>query len=109
MIDKLKEEPLEGDVLYLFGSMNEWGENHENSPAFEYVGDGKYKTTMILNQGLHEFKIAPNDWKFDYGAKQGYEKISFSEETPVARKAGSKNLTIDIPSNSTVVTFYIGF
>ncbi len=95
-IDKLNNQPLGVDAIYLFGNMNDWGKKWNITPRFEYKGKGIYETSTTLKKGSYEFKIAPMNWDFDYGANPNQEKVVLGKKTSLARVAGSNNLKIDI-------------
>jgi len=95
-LDKLGEEPLGSATVYLLGSMNAWGQDQEGSPRFEYMGEGIYETTASLKKGSYEFKIAPMNWDFDFGAVPKKENLSIGTKATVIKNAGSDNLRIEL-------------
>jgi len=95
-IDQMKTQPLGGEAIYLLGNMNDWGKKLNITPRFEYKGSGIYETSTTLKKGAYEFKIAPMDWGFDYGANPNQEKVVLGKKNSLARVPGSNNLTIDI-------------
>jgi C-terminal processing protease CtpA/Prc len=95
-LNKMGEEPLGGEAIYLFGNMNEWGKKWDASPRFEYKGKGIYETTTKLKKGTYEFKIAPMNWDYDFGAKPNQEKVTIGTETSMIKKSGSDNLKIEL-------------
>lgn len=99
-LDKKDEQPFNGEALFLFGNMNDWGKNWNNTPRFEYKGNGIYETGISFNKGSYEFKIAPMSWDFDYGANSDQEKVSIGQMMALARVPGSNNLRIDIEGES---------
>ncbi len=99
-IDEMKEEPFDGEKLYLFGNMNDWGKKWRITPQFEYKGKGIYETSSQFKKGRYEFKIAPMSWDFDYGAVSGQEYISVGQEISLAKVPGSSNLVLEIESES---------
>ncbi len=101
-ISKMDEQPLGVDTIYLLGNMNDWGKKSKITPRFEYKEKGIYETRTTLKKGSYEFKIAPFDWGFDYGAIPDQEKVVLGKRTPLARVPGSKNLTIDIEAEVTL-------
>jgi len=103
-LKKREEEPLGGEAIYLFGNMNDWGEKWDASPQFEYKDKGIYETTTHLKKGKYQFKIAPMNWDFDFGAKPNQEKMTIGTETFLIKRSGSENLKIDI-SKETDLTF----
>ncbi|MDC6366657.1 MULTISPECIES: S41 family peptidase [Flavobacteriaceae] len=107
-LDKLNDQPLSGEVLFLMGSMNEWGKDQKRTPQFEYMGDGVYQVTMKIQPGSHEFKIAPMSWKFDYGANDDNETITINEMKELTRKSGSPNLEVQFQEKSIItITIYV--
>jgi carboxyl-terminal processing protease len=103
-INEMNEQPLGADEIYLLGNMNEWGKKWNNTPRFEYIGKGIYETSITLKKGSYEFKIAPMNWGFDFGAKPNQEKVVLGKMTSLAKVPGSNNLKIDI-ENETKITF----
>ncbi len=101
-INKLNEQPLGVDAVYLFGNMNDWGKKRNITPRFEYKGEGIYETSTTLMQGSYEFKIAPMNWDFDYGANPNQEIVVLGKMTSLARVPGSNNLKIDIEGEATL-------
>ena len=80
-LDKMDEEPLEGEAVCLFGNMNDWGKKWDDSPKFTYKGKGIYEATTTLKKGKYEFKIAPMNWDFDFGAKPNQETVTIETAT----------------------------
>jgi len=99
---KLVEQPFEGESIYLFGNMNDWGKKWNITPKFEYKGQGIFEATATLEKGRHEFKIAPMDWSFDYGAGPKQEKAKIGVEKTLIRVKGSDNLVIELPEKTTL-------
>jgi len=95
-ITKMDEQPLGAETLYLFGNMNDWGKKWDKTPLFEYKGNGVYEATTKLNKGRYEFKIAPMNWNFDYGAIKNQENVVVGHKKSLAKTSGSGNLIIDI-------------
>lgn len=90
------EEPLQGEIVYLFGNMNDWGKNRDASPRFEYKGNGIYETTSKLKKGTYEFKIAQVNWDFDFGAEPNQDKVTIGSEVSLIKKTGSDNIKIEL-------------
>jgi carboxyl-terminal processing protease len=90
--------PLKEEKIYLFGNMNDWGQQWNITPQFEYVGDGRYEAVTSWEPGDYEFKIAPMNWSFDYGAIANKEDVEIGEEVSLAREPGSPNLLLSIDS-----------
>jgi len=103
-IGKDNDQTLGVDAIYLFGNMNDWGKKWDNTPRFEYKGKGIYETKTTLKKGSYEFKIAPMNWDFDFGANPKQAKVVLGQKTSLARVKGSKNLTIAI-EDETKLTF----
>jgi len=95
-IDTNNQQQLGKDPIYLFGNMNDWGKKWDITPQFEYKGNGIYVTSTTLNKGSYEFKIAPMNWNFDFGANSNQEKIVLGQKTFLTKVKGSRNLTVDI-------------
>lgn len=95
-IDKLNEQPLGKEAIFLLGSMTDWGKKGDITPRFEYQGKGIFETKITLKEGQYEFKIAPMNWDFDYGANPNQEAIVLRKNTSLARVSGSNNLTFVI-------------
>ncbi len=101
-LDKMDGQPFGRETIYLLGTMNDWGKKWDSTPSFEYKGKGIYETTTTLKKGRCEFKIAPIDWSFDYGANLKQENVIIGQKTPLAKVAGSSNLIMDIEDGSTL-------
>ena len=101
---KENDKTLGVEAIYLFGNMNDWGKKWDITPRFEYKGKGIYETKTTLKKGSYEFKIAPMNWGFDFGANPNQEKLVLGQKTFLVRVPGSNNLTIDI-ENETILTF----
>jgi len=102
-LNKMGEEPLEGGEVYLFGNMNDWGKKWEASPKFAYKGKGVYETTIKLKKGSYEFKIAPMNWDFDFGAKPNRGKMTLGTETSLIKEPGSDNLRIELTEETELI------
>lgn len=102
-MEKLNNTPLKGEVLYVMGSMNNWGQNQKDTPQFTYKGDGIYESTIILKSGKYEFKIAPLGWKFDYGARPKKDLVEIGAKTALLRQAGSRNLRLHVKDESELI------
>ncbi len=103
-IGKNSDQTLEVDAIYLFGNMNNWGKKWNITPRFEYKGKGVYETRATLKKGSYEFKIAPMDWGFDFGANPNQAKIILGQKTSLVRATGSDNLKIEL-AEETELTF----
>ena len=102
-LDKMEEQPFEGETIYLFGNMNEWGKKWKITPKFEYKGGGTFEASTTFKKGRYEFKIAPMNWAFDYGAQPNEENVSIGKKISLARVPGSNNLILEIESESTLI------
>lgn len=102
-LEKLNNAPWKGEVVYLMGSMNNWGQHLKNTPRFTYQGNGIYESTITLTSGKHEFKIAPLGWKFDYGAHRNEEEVKIGSINSLVRQAGSSNLLLNVKNESELV------
>ena len=101
-IDKMNEQPLGVQAIYLLGSMNDWGKKTNVTPSFVYKGKGLYETSTTLKKGSYEFKIAPMNWGFDYGANPNQENVIIGQKNPLARVPGSSNLSLEIKDETTL-------
>ena len=101
VLNEMKNQPLGDKPIYLLGSMNEWGKNLDATPQFKYKGKGIYETTTSLKKGRYEFKIAPMDWDFDFGANSNQEHVVIGKKISLAKVARSSNLIIDIKEETT--------
>ena len=102
-IAEVNRQPLRNETIYLFGNMNNWGEKWDITPRFDYKGKGVYETSLTLNKGSYEFKIAPTNWSFDFGAIPNQAKVVLGQKTSLAKVKGSKNLTFDIESEAKLI------
>ncbi|NPD48005.1 S41 family peptidase [Lentimicrobium sp. S6] len=102
-LNKIEEEPLGSETIYLFGNMNDWGKKWDASPRFEYKGKGIYETNILLKKGNYEFKIAPMNWDFDFGAKPNQEIMTLGTETTLIKKTGSDNLKIELTEEAEII------
>ena len=102
-MERLNNAPLKGEVLYVMGSMNNWGQNQKDTPQFTYKGDGVYESTITLKSGKYEFKIAPLGWKFDYGARPKKDLVEIGAKTALLRQAGSRNLRLHVKDKSELI------
>lgn len=101
-IVEMEEQPFDGETLYLFGNMNDWGKKWNITPEFEYTGKGIYKTSTTFKKGRYEFKIAPMSWDFDFGATPNQEIVTIGQKATLVRVPGSANLIIDIADDSSL-------
>ena len=101
-VKKKDLSPLGQEKIYLFGNMNDWGKKWSITPQFEYKGEGVYEVSTEFKKGKYEFKIAPMDWNYDYGASPNQEVISVGSSLNLARVEGSSNVTIEIKEEATL-------
>ena len=99
-MSEMQEQPLGANVIYLLSDMNDWGKDFKATPQFEYKGKGIYKSILTLKKGRYEFKIAPLDWSFDYGANPNDENVIIGQNRPLVRVPKSSNLIIEIEEES---------
>jgi hypothetical protein len=104
VLNEMKKQPLGDQAIYLLGSMNEWGKKMDATPQFKYKGKGIYETTTSLKKGRYEFKIAPLNWDFDFGANSKQEQVVIGKKVSLAKVARSSNLIITI-NEETTLTF----
>lgn len=96
------KNPFEGETLYLFGSMNDWGKDWDNSPPLEFKGNGVFELDTHLPKGEYEFKIAPMNWDFDFGASKEAKALNLGEAFPLVKEAGSANLKLQLNEDSKI-------
>lgn len=71
------EEPFVGTPVYIRGGMNGWGEESQ----LNYIGEGKYSTTIAIEEGSYEFKVASADWAtVNMGAPADDNEVFVGEE-----------------------------
>lgn len=99
-MDKKEKEAFDGETIYLFGTMNDWGKKRNITPRFEFKGNGMYEASATLKKGSYEFKIAPMNWSFDYGANPNEENVPIGKKCSLARVSGSSNLIINLEVES---------
>ena len=102
-LNKMEEKPLEGEAIYLFGNMNDWGKNSDASTRFEYKGNAIYEAITELKQGTYEFKIAQMNWDYDFGATPNQEKMTIGTEASLIKKPGSGNLKIELAEDAELI------
>ena len=100
---EMEELPFAGITLHLFGSMNKWGKKWNKTPKFDYKGNGIFTTTIKLTKGKYEFKMAPMDWKFDFGAFDNKQNVIIGHKTPLVKKPGSPNLILEIEDEDELI------
>lgn len=106
-LEEKNQEPFKNEKLYLFGSMNEWGKDWDNSPQFEYTKDGVYTTSINLKPGQYEFKIAPMHWKFDFGSQaKEPSTLKLGEVLSLNTQKGSKNILLNVKKEGSF-TFHL--
>lgn len=96
----MQEQPLGVKPIYLLGDMNDWGKDFKATPQFEYKGKGIYESIVTLKKGRYEFKIAPLDWAFDYGANPNDENVIIGQVMSLVGLPRSNNLIIDMEEES---------
>ena len=96
----MQEQPLGVKPIYLLGDMNDWGNDFKATPQFEYKGKGIYESIITLKKGRYEFKIAPLDWAFDYGANPNSENVIIGQNMSLVRVPRNNNLIIDLEEES---------
>lgn len=101
-IEKKDEQPFGGETIYLFGNMNDWGKKWDITPSFDYKGDGIYESSTTLKKGRYEFKIAPMNWAFDFGANPAQENVGIGQKYVLVKVAGSSNLIFEVEEESEI-------
>jgi len=102
-VKKKDLSPLGQEKIYFFGSMNDWGKKWSITPQFEYKGEGIYEVSTEFKKGKYEFKIAPMDWGYDYGASPNQGVISVEAKVDLVKVKGSNNLILEIKEDVTLV------
>ncbi|QOL26772.1 pullulanase-type alpha-1,6-glucosidase [Thalassotalea sp. LPB0316] len=71
------QEAYAGTTIFVRGGMNGWSEDN----PLEYIGDGRYSTTITVTAGSHEFKVASGDWStVNLGAPSGDREVTVRDE-----------------------------
>ena len=79
--------------VYLRGSLNDWS---TDNPLI-YAGDAMYSTSMTLEAGDYEFKVASEDWNtVDYGGS-GDAPVAVLGEAALLEAVGA-NIALSIPT-----------
>ncbi len=87
-----ENDPHAGTSLYLRGSLNGWGTDNEMA----FIGRARYRTTIDLEAGDYEFKLASEDWAtIDIGAA-GTVNIAVGVPTTLDAAGGAPNLMTTI-------------
>ena len=85
------EEPFFGTTVYLRGGMNGWGTDN----PFTYQGERVYRTTINMDAGSYEFKVASDDWStVDYGAGAD-NVVTVGEDFDIYPVGGNMAITVD--------------
>ncbi|MEL6305850.1 MAG: S41 family peptidase, partial [Bacteroidota bacterium] len=84
-LSQMYQQPFDGKTLHLFGNMNNWGKEWNKTPKFKYRGNGVFTTVLKLSKGNYEFKIAPMDWNFDFGAFEDNKQVSVEKRIPLIK------------------------
>lgn len=88
---------LDGVALYLRGSMNDWGLRDQ----LRAVAPGVYTTTVKLDKGDYQFKVASEDWKtVDLGGSES-KPLAAGIVAMLARAGENINLSVASPSTYT--------
>jgi hypothetical protein len=93
--------PYGDKVLYLKGTMNEWGGNLDGF-GLAYA-DNHYTLTRVLPAGAHEFKIADPDWldASTMGALPGEGAVVLGEAKTLTLP-GDDNLTLELTQDTLI-------
>lgn len=111
--------PLEGQVVYLRGSMNGWAKLDAYQLSEESLG--VYSVTTTLEAGDYEFKVADENWgdKSTVGAIKDSEQVTLGEPLTATLKgenfklsisdeqAGSYKFTVNLSTGIPVITVAI--
>ena len=98
------EEPYVGTTVYLRGGFNGWGTDN----PFEYDGGRIYSSSLNLEAGSYEFKVATDDWStVNLGAESpddAARTVVLGEDMMLAQS--DNNLLIDIESEESYVFLF---
>jgi hypothetical protein len=91
-------------TLYVRSSVNGW----TALQPLAYEGNGKYRRTLFLPDGSHQFKIAAADWADDtYGADRDDVWVTADTTIALARGDGTRNLWIAGTRGGCRYTFHV--
>ncbi len=87
--------PYGSTVVYLRGTMNNWGNDGLTSTdSFSYDGNGVYSIDFTLTAGVQTFKIASTDWS---AVNLGFSDVTFAANSIVVTD-DSGNMTFTTTS-----------
>ncbi|MNE81495.1 hypothetical protein D3C80_1781530 [compost metagenome] len=99
MLDTVAGNPLEHN-LFVKGGLNEWGVKPEHQLSYKGMdGDLAIYQVVFNYSGTTEFKLADEDWKFEYlynggGAIEPEVGYAFAYAKP---GSGAKNNSLTLP------------
>lgn len=83
--------PYGSTTVYARGDMNGWG----TDDAFHYFGGGIYRSSIYLDAGTYQFKVASEDWAtVDFGAAVGEEDVVLGEDKNLVAAGANMVVTI---------------
>ncbi|WDD98559.1 pullulanase-type alpha-1,6-glucosidase [Thalassomonas actiniarum] len=75
--------------FYLRGTMNNW----DSAQVFDYLGGGRYFTSLELAEQAYQFKVADENWQaVNFGADDG--EVILNQGKPLTANQGDLSLTI---------------
>ncbi len=89
------------DTLYLRGSFNEWGTTHTMTDE----GYGIYSTTLSLDGGTHEFKIANEDYSSEWPASNYVLSLDYHADVNVKVNIMTGEVMVDTVYPKATITF----
>lgn len=82
---------VDSGVLYLRGTMNNWGLDHPFS-----IGEDTFTILVQLNEGQHELKVADSNWgKVNLGASRGEAKLTLNQPKVLVNNGINLSLTLE--------------
>ncbi|HEU4426639.1 MAG TPA: SEFIR domain-containing protein [Pilimelia sp.] len=87
-----------GRGLHVRGGMHGWASPPPDETRLEHGGDDRYRATVRLAPGVHQFKIADKDWSAgrNWGGREPGGTVVPGEPYPLFCDDLSQNLTLDL-------------
>ncbi|MDN3476664.1 alpha-1,6-glucosidase domain-containing protein [Pseudoalteromonas sp. APC 3355] len=99
----LNAEMFAQTTVFIRGSLNDWSTDN----PLMYEGDAIYSTSIELEAGDYEFKVASEDWStVDYGGAGDTPVVAIDELTPL--EAVGANIALNITEQGTYTFNVIG-
>jgi len=99
----LNAEMFAQTTVFIRGSLNDWSTDN----PLMYEGDAIYSTSIELEAGDYEFKVASEDWStVDYGGAGDTPVVAIDELTPL--EAVGANIALNITEQGTYTFKVIG-